>query len=53
MTNAAGIVDRRNTTYTYDEAGNQVTSTDPDNDTTTTTYDALDRTSTVKTPTAA
>ena len=37
-------------TYTYDKAGNQVTSTDPDNDTTTTTYDALDRQSTVKTP---
>ena len=30
-------------TYTYDAAGNQITSTNPDNHTTTTTYDALNR----------
>jgi RHS repeat-associated protein len=49
-TDAAGSSIAGVTTFTYDAAGNQITSTDPDNDTTTTTYDALDRVSTVKDP---
>ena len=43
--------DRRwpaSTTNVYDKGGNQVTSTDPDDETTTTTYDAMDRESTVE-----
>ncbi len=50
MTTAAGTAIAGLTTFTFDKAGNQVTSTDADNNTTTTTYDALDRQATVKTP---
>ena len=50
MTDAAGSAIAGVTTNTYDAAGNEVTSTDPDNFTTTTTFDAMDRQSIGKGP---
>ena len=50
MTDAAGSSIAGVTTNTYDAAGNEVTTTDPDGYTTTTTFDAMDRQGTVKNP---